>query len=249
MPGYIMHLAVAEEFFRKARIEDPSWKNAFLLGSIVPDTLKGDAKRISHFWTDEMMKRLDRWPGVSQFCDKYQSRFKEPFVLGYYAHLLLDYQFMETFWNPEYFEFYDADKQINHAFPDVAYVYLKKQNQYIKREEFFSNLYYYGDYDKMNGSIMKRFQVTLPNMKICGVEENQLQVQVLDGEKQEPFIVSGIQEFDLGDVGQALEKMLDFATAIEEVKQETMDELRVFDFERMCKLIEDVAMKLQSNIK
>ena len=53
MPGYVIHLAEAElilDKMRKLRQTDDAFEQAFLTGTLLPDTrLKGE-KRFSHFW-------------------------------------------------------------------------------------------------------------------------------------------------------------------------------------------------------
>ena len=74
MPGYVIHLAEAElilDKMRKLRQIDDAFEQAFLTGTLLPDTrLKGE-KRFSHFWDPDKLECLALGPDLARFTDKY----------------------------------------------------------------------------------------------------------------------------------------------------------------------------------
>ena len=74
MPGYVIHLAEAElilDKMRKLRQTDDAFEQAFLTGTLLPDTrLKGE-KRFSHFWDPDKLECLALGPDLARFTDKY----------------------------------------------------------------------------------------------------------------------------------------------------------------------------------
>lgn len=166
MPGHIIHLAAASRVLEQHPVDDV-WANEFLLGSIVPDMLERSNKKQSHFWSDEGYVKFERVPDLEAFWAKYGDKITNPFVLGYYSHLYMDALFMRTSWKT-HFTFYDKNRQPNDLFDEVAFIgYRKDENDTIHvypREEFFSNAYYYGDYDRVNPYIIKNYNVRIPKL-------------------------------------------------------------------------------------
>ena len=99
MPGYVIHLAEAElilDKMRKLRQTDDAFEQAFLTGTLLPDTrLKGE-KRFSHFWDPDKLECLALGPDLARFTDKYGQRLNEPVMLGYLAHLHLDARYADS---------------------------------------------------------------------------------------------------------------------------------------------------------
>ena len=82
MASAIIHIAVAKEINKELHMNE---KELFL-GTIAPDISKqiGESKLKSHFLTN---KDSDL-PNLNDFLDKYQSNLTEPFIMGYYIHLI-----------------------------------------------------------------------------------------------------------------------------------------------------------------
>lgn len=182
MPGHIIHLAAASKVLEMHPMEEEA-ANAFLLGSIAPDMLERSNKKQSHFWSDEGFVKFERVPDLEAFCKKYGDMITDPFVLGYYGHLYMDALFMRTSWKT-HFSFYDINRQPNDLFDEVAYVGYKKdindEIQVYPREQFFSNAFYYGDYDRVNPYVIKTYNVKVPTLAsrdFAYVEEVVLQAQ------------------------------------------------------------------------
>lgn len=176
MPGHIIHLAAASRLLQFLSMNEQE-KNAFLLGAVAPDILEKSDKRISHFWTEEGFAKFNRIPNTDMFRRKYDAAMTNPFVLGYYSHLYMDALFMKTSWQT-HFTFYDEQKQPNDLFDKVAFIgYRKRPEDEIhmyRRDIFFSNAYYYGDYDLVNPYIIKTYDVkvpTLPAITLAHIDE------------------------------------------------------------------------------
>lgn len=103
MPAWAIHLEVTTKINEKTKFEDKK-KNIFLLGNILPDILNGHViKNISHIVPhkeahmekpvrigDHIEYRYD----LDGFFERYKEKFDNPFMLGYYTHLLTDF-----YWN------------------------------------------------------------------------------------------------------------------------------------------------------
>lgn len=166
MPGHIIHLAAASCILANSPMGECA-ANEFLLGSIVPDILERSNKKQSHFWSDEGFEKFERVPDLDAFCDKYGNQMSNPFVLGYYCHLYMDALFMRTSWK-RHFSFFDKDMQANDLYDEVAFIGYRKHTKddisVYPREEFFSNAYYYGDYDRVNPYIVKNYNIRIPRL-------------------------------------------------------------------------------------
>ncbi len=219
MPGYVIHLAVAEQTLKQIRQEgrniDNGFADRFKLGSIVPDTKKGNGKYLSHFWGDEEFKRFARSPRLDMFLNKYGKRMKEPYIFGYYSHLYMDNLFMREYW-AKHFEFFDKNMNPVDIYELVKYVFLRDDGNVYDRQEFFSDEYYYGDYDRMNNTMIKQYCVKAPDIHIINE-------------------ISGIKELDLSDAEAELQNMIDLID--NSGRQSIAEELKVFKIQEMHELI------------
>lgn len=220
MPGYVMHLAAAEEIIRQCRLTDNKYINDFKLGSIAPDAVERSDKKDSHFWDDNTFRRFERKPNLDMFLSKYSGRLKEPYVFGYYCHLYLDNRFMDEYWK-RHFEFYDEDMRKAEAFEAVARVRLLDNNRIYDRTEFFSDRYYYGDYDRLNPYIVKKYGVKIPEFAIPEHE---------------------IDEISMEAVRDCLCEHIKAVYAI--AQSDTIEAVRVFKVSDLDELILDTALKL-----
>ncbi len=166
MPGYVIHMAAASRVIEEKGISISSFKDAFLLGNIIPDAMARTAKKESHFWDDETYGNLNRIPNIEDFIKKYGHRLDEPFVLGYYSHLLLDNLFVKEYWKNN-FTLLDKEMKPESRYDLVRFIRLKKDNQIYEREHFLSDDMYYGDYDRMYPYIFDRYPfVKLENLDL-----------------------------------------------------------------------------------
>lgn len=100
MPGYVIHLAVANVHLSCRH--DVRDADAFLRGTIAPDLLL--PKEASHFGDDTARPGLDLFADTHDLSDDYQR--------GYFLHLLTDHLFYNRFlsdfvWSPAVYDDYD----------------------------------------------------------------------------------------------------------------------------------------------
>lgn len=157
MPGYVIHMATANRFFEICNIKDKAYKNDFMIGSIAPDVKKGSEKKLSHFWSDYAMKDLVRRPELKRFIGKYGKRLSEPYVFGYYCHLLLDVRFLDVYWK-QHFQFFNGNMQPETGYDKVLHVKVDDREVY-DRTVFFSSALYYGDYNRMNPYFAEKYNL------------------------------------------------------------------------------------------
>lgn len=215
MPGYIIHLATATEFVKRAHIDDASYVNDFLIGTIAPDARQRSRKKHTHFWSDYIYTQFVRKPDTDAFINKYGHRLKEPFVLGYYMHLLLDKRFIDSYWK-EHFSFYDEQMKPETLYDRVRYVRMTGDDRVYSREEFFGEDMYYGDYNRMNSYYRERYNTLLPKL--------------YDGM---PFIDESIPDDDRERISSMLHAVS------KGMEQPDMTGLRVFNPTDMNRLIEE----------
>lgn len=204
MPGYVIHLIeadlVLERLLADERIKvtnEEFWKKAFLLGSLLPDAANG-SKQCSHFWKDSDIDKILKTPELNTFQDLYLDKLSDPLYLGYYVHLHLDKMFFEQFFY-EYVEFWDGDEKKTDLNSTVKSAYLKKTNEVVDFQKFFSDEYLYGDYTKMNAYLINKYGVLIPeylvslnHYEIAGVKFTNLK-QVLKEELTQYIAESNIE--------------------------------------------------------
>lgn len=232
MPGYVIHLAMANKILKMADTTiDEDWKYKFLIGNIIADMRERNEKKESHFWSDENYKSLVRKPDTDTFLKKYENRLDDPYMLGYFYHLFLDRMFIEKYWNV-HFTFYDADKRPNTAYEKVAYVKVKGHKDIYKREEFFSNKLYYGDYDRMNNYFVNNYSVDVEKIGDYIKTHTELAVEELD-------------EIKFSDSKERLEQTLAMLT--KDNNDIDKPQLTIFELEDLEELIDETAVFLCKN--
>lgn len=223
MPGYVMHLAVAGQIIKLCGIKDEKFINEFELGNIIPDAVALSDKRQSHFWDDDTWTKFVRKPNLKLFLDKYggaHSRFREPYVFGYYCHLYFDRRFLEKYWQ-KHFRFYDDSMREAEGFDEVKKVLLKDNGKIYDRWDFFSDKYYYGDYTLMNSHMLDKYNVKIPEYESVQAE---------------------IDEINTIDAKSQLKKLLELIDMNSDVSSKPR--LKVFNIEEMDLLIEQTASEL-----
>ena len=167
MPSYVIHLSCAKRALEMLPEMNAQEQNAFFLGNMIADMCRD--KHYTHFWNDVTYDKLVRRPDLDWFLQKYGDALQEPYVRGYYAHLLLDYNFLDLYWD-RHFRFYNAQKQPEVLYDAVTFVEVLEQQQMYDRQEFFSKRWYYGDYDRMNAYFANRYNVMFPNLEFNAKE-------------------------------------------------------------------------------
>ena len=164
MPGYTMHLAEAAQLLptlEKHFPVDETWRNRFLIGTLLPDTkIRGD-KKVSHFWAEEDLSKMARAPRLDLFLKRYGNRLSEPCILGYYAHLYLDEGYVKHFW-PTMFTFLNQEGREAEEIADIVQVLVKKSGERVPLNRFYTVDYYYGDYNRMNKYFFDRYPIEVP---------------------------------------------------------------------------------------
>jgi len=95
MASCVMHIAVANEIYKKLSPKMEIDYYDFILGSIAPDIWKqiGKSKKETHF----VGELNDGVPVLELFLDKYINSLNKSFELGYYVHLYTDKLFYLDF--------------------------------------------------------------------------------------------------------------------------------------------------------
>lgn len=132
MPSIHIHLAIAERYVEKHKIND---KNEFIEGSIAPDFIK--PKSLSHYTTIRkekvsIMQELSDRASLKNYLK--ENNIKSDLDRGYALHLLADEFFFKEFFDEEYF---------------------KKHT----KEEFSQNLY--KSYDILNLYLIEKYNIEI----------------------------------------------------------------------------------------
>lgn len=93
MPGYVIHLAVAEEYLKKHKNVKENY-DEFIEGVIYPDSVTD--KSLTHYGKSSSQANL------YDFLKEHE--LKDSFTRGYFLHLLTDYLFYN-----KYIEFFSKD--------------------------------------------------------------------------------------------------------------------------------------------
>jgi hypothetical protein len=138
MGSRIMHLIIANQTAGKLSITD---KHSFLLGGVAPDAVSN--KDLSHFYSGSV-DDYSRKVNYQQFLKKYRELRKNPFILGYYAHLIADDIWLNGFYLP----------------------WLKNR---MDNDQNIFNLYH-TDFKNLNGQLLSFYGVTTDLIKEITVE-------------------------------------------------------------------------------
>ena len=224
MPGYILHLTEAAEIVRLLRQDglafSPQWVNAFCLGALLPDTVKGAAKASTHFWRPGTEKNMAIAPDTGRFLARYGGREAGPLLLGYWAHLELDRIFVEEVW-PETMAFRRRDGAPALLKEETEYAEILRTGERVPRTEFFSPQWYYGDYGRMNSYLMQKHGLRIP--------------------RYDPELACPVREVRYGDVREELEELRQITLRCAE---DADDRLRVFTLPQIEAFIEDASRRM-----
>ncbi len=166
MPGFIIHMAAAKEFLRLRGIRDEKYINDYIVGSVAPDIVEGNNKKQSHFWSDSGYTQFVRKPDIDAFLKKHGDRIHEPFVRGYYHHLIFDLKFLELYWT-KHFLFLNDKLEPAFLYDEVTQVKLIDNGKIYPRKLFFSEEMYYGDYTRMNRRYIEMYGLDNLKLKDC----------------------------------------------------------------------------------
>lgn len=93
-----MHIAIANEIYKKIKTNLNINYNDYILGTIAPDisqTLK-ESKKESHFLDKDNDKDI---PNIELFLNKYLNNLNNSFNLGYFIHLYTDKLFYRDYYS------------------------------------------------------------------------------------------------------------------------------------------------------
>ena len=98
MPGFVVHIAVAQEYLKK---HNKSFSVEFILGSIEPDFT--DNKSETHYGKSSSSTNLKKYLSKNKICTDFER--------GYFLHLITDYLFynhyLDKFEKPQIYYDYD----------------------------------------------------------------------------------------------------------------------------------------------
>ncbi|MFJ7973650.1 hydrolase [Psychrobacillus sp. NPDC096389] len=94
MGSRIMHLVIANKIAKSLLIED---RTSFLIGGIAADAASD--KDLSHFFRGEVQD-YSRNVDYKEFLNKYNSLVENPYILGYFTHLIADDIWLKGFYLP-----------------------------------------------------------------------------------------------------------------------------------------------------
>ncbi|GEK29594.1 hypothetical protein [Furfurilactobacillus siliginis] len=142
MGSRIMHYAISQQVFPE--------NIAFMIGNLAPDVSgkNRDFKSQTHFMSvneDGVTRQIHpEW-----FLNEYRSRMKEPFVQGYYAHLLADQLWLKLVFQPV-----------------IRTLPAEKQAAALIR--------YYQDFHILNNLLIQNYDLHSPQQAIVSVDNTSL---------------------------------------------------------------------------
>lgn len=155
----IADLLLKKEKIRNSNFDE--WKRLFTYGVLLPDAVHKEQKRFSHFWKQSDLGKVVVVPDLEAFTNKYKVSLSEPLEYGYMAHLHLDKFFFEQYFK-ENVVFLNRAGNPEEYLQEVQSVLIKKNNQTVGLSRLFSEEYLYGDYTKLNQSLIERYKLKIP---------------------------------------------------------------------------------------
>ncbi len=139
MPSHKIHIKIAQDIGQKLDVNIDS----FILGAVLPDLTNKIPHYIAHFKTDP---NNHIFYNKDMFINKYLTKNKNPFLLGYLTHILTD-EYYNNYVKKNYYVFKDGklcgitklDGQIVYSTPKEACDI--KQKEFIKYDKYLLNNY------------------------------------------------------------------------------------------------------------
>ncbi len=158
MPGLLMHLAEGEIILN--HINNIKDRKLFMLGCILPDVTCD--KALTHFRPDSQKNLITKYPDMDYVLNKYKNKKLSPIDMGILAHLHLDACYVKDFW-PHFFNFEDKCERKTCDIRNGLFVRVySRNNEIVPLKTFFSNEYFYGEYDILNPIIYKKYKPFIP---------------------------------------------------------------------------------------
>lgn len=164
MPGFLMHLVEGEMIlnnFRKQINISKTFTEEFMLGCILPD-VTSDKER-THFRPLYQKYQITKYPDMTTVYALYGNQELSPIDLGILAHLQLDASYVTDFWQ-HFFVFEDefGAPSVDTRHPLFVRL-LKGQEARIPLADFFSDKWFYGEYDRINPVLNRQFHPFVPD--------------------------------------------------------------------------------------
>lgn len=227
MPGYIMHMAEGTLILNAMeKKQTKEWEEAFIVGNLLPDTKKKMEKVTSHFWDPDTLEQMAIAPDLPRFLKKYGTKLEDPVLLGYYAHLYLDHQFVTEYW-PGMVEFYDDEGRRKSKKEEITKAKLGITGEIVPRDTFFSDEYYYGDYTKLNNYFVQKYEIKLD----------------LSYEEDQPCPIEEVKFSDLNEV------MTELKSIMAKGRLEDRKKIKVFSEKRLCSFLENTAKEFAAMLQ
>ena len=146
MASTIMHIAVAEELYKKIKTKLDINYYDYILGSIAPDLSKllNAARDNSHFLIPNT-ETID----IDKFLNKYKTYLTNSFTLGYYIHLYTDKLFYE-----DYYPLFIKDNFLTSVVKTL-------DNEVLKMPKDERKQLLYNDYTNLNISLIEQYNLNL----------------------------------------------------------------------------------------
>lgn len=158
MAGYVIHLAVAEEYIRKHKDENADYKE-FIKGVIFPDSVKDKSE--THYGIESSKSNVYKF-----LLDK---KLDTSFNRGYFLHLLTDYIF--------YNKYLDCiSKDIYNDYDILNRTLINKYNVKIPKEVENSVFFLEGELKILSLEMIDNLIEEISNMSIDKVKEEIIKI-------------------------------------------------------------------------
>jgi hypothetical protein len=146
MASTIMHIAVANELYKKINSKLHINYYDYILGTIAPDISKiiNEPREISHF-----IEKENELPDINNFLEKYHSTLTNSFNLGYFIHLYTDKLFFK-----DYYPLFIQDGMFTSIVKKIDGDIIK-----IRKDDKKKMLY--NDYSNLNTQLIDEYQLNL----------------------------------------------------------------------------------------
>lgn len=169
MPSIIFHLTEAKlitQHLREASADYPfthihGWQNDFTIGSILPDAIPRPLKYKTHFWHPSDFSHVVIAPDLNLWQKTYPNTLKEPMLIGYLAHLHLDYLYF-TEYLPSIVRFLNEQGLDETESLKAVSVQIRQTGEQMPVMTFFSKDYFYGDYIRMSPHLIEKYHLSMP---------------------------------------------------------------------------------------
>lgn len=146
MASTIIHMAIADQLYKKINSNLTLNYYDYILGSIAPDISKtiGESKELSHF-----LDNSHGIPNIDKFLKKYLNTLNNSFNLGYFIHLYTDRLFFR-----DYYPLFIQDDFFTANIRRLDGQFIKVNNEDKKKM-------LYNDYSNLNPLLIDEYQLNL----------------------------------------------------------------------------------------